>query len=142
MPRRVVEELRDAEVEQPGLALGRHEHIGRLDVAMDDQLAVRVCDGIDYLLKQPQRGRDTEPAIGHVPIDGGALDVLQCEKRLPRIGDAGIVEPGEPTPVKRYARPTPALPAGLDSVEHSSIARRLACAPRSTRAVTCSPSRR
>ena len=39
-----VHQLRDAEVEQLRRAAGRDQDIGRLDVAMDDQVLMRVLD--------------------------------------------------------------------------------------------------
>jgi hypothetical protein len=40
-----VDQLGDAEVEQLGRAVGGHQHVGRLDVAMDDQVLMRMLDG-------------------------------------------------------------------------------------------------
>jgi len=45
---------RDAEVEQFGFALGIHQNVRGLDVAMKHKVAVRVLDRTADLLKQDQ----------------------------------------------------------------------------------------
>jgi hypothetical protein len=50
--RGAIREFRDAEVEQPRLAVGRHQNIAELEVAMNDQVAVLVRNGIADFTKQ------------------------------------------------------------------------------------------
>ena len=55
------QQLRDAEVEQLGRAVGGHEDVGRLDVAMDDQALVRVVDGGADVAEELQACGGVEP---------------------------------------------------------------------------------
>jgi hypothetical protein len=55
----VVEQLRDAEVDELHLAVVRHQDVRRLDVAMENELAVRMRDGSEDIEEQPD-------ARGHV----------------------------------------------------------------------------
>jgi hypothetical protein len=52
--------LRDPEVEQLHRPVGAHEHVGRLDVAMDHEVLVRVqhrlADGAHQLQSLAERG--------------------------------------------------------------------------------------
>jgi hypothetical protein len=47
-----VEQLGDAEIEQLDLALGIDQRVGRFQVAMDDEVAMRVGDGVANLREQ------------------------------------------------------------------------------------------
>ena len=98
---RVVEELRDAEVEQPRCAAAIDEDVARLDVAMNDQLLMRVL----------QRGRNLEDethAVAHrelarVGRERHAVDQLHHQVRQAIVGraaieqadDAAVIERGE-----------------------------------------------
>src|SRR5262249_27915725 len=66
-----IQQLRDAEVQQLGPALRRYQDVRRLDVAMDDEVAVREGDGAADLLK------DGEPLL-----EGGRPALAVVEKRL------------------------------------------------------------
>ena len=59
----VVEELADSEVEQLGAAARRHQHIGGIDVAVDDQATMRRLDGVADLEKQLEAFRQREPRV-------------------------------------------------------------------------------
>ena len=102
----LVEELGDAEVEQlhvrPPRRL-RHEHVRRLEVAVDDEPAVRRGDGLADVAEEREPGVDAEAAAVGVVGDRLALDELQREVRpavggrpaVEEPGDAGVVEPRE-----------------------------------------------
>ena len=49
----VVEQFGDAEVEQFRVAIGRHQHVGGLEVAMHDEVAMRVRHRRTHLPHQP-----------------------------------------------------------------------------------------
>ena len=49
-----IEQLRDAEVEQLRRAFGRHQDVGGLQVAVHDQVLVRVLDGAADVEEQLQ----------------------------------------------------------------------------------------
>ena len=49
---------------------------------MDDEVGVRVGDGVGHLQEQLEPRLDAERPLGGVAIDARALDVLEDEKRL------------------------------------------------------------
>ncbi len=76
-----VEQLRDAEIQQLRHALRRDQDVVRLQVAMHDQVLVRVVDGRAHRAHQrdPLFGRQS-PAVA-VGVDRFAVDVLHDEVR-------------------------------------------------------------
>jgi hypothetical protein len=95
--------LRDAEVKQPRHAVCRDQHIARLDVAMDDQILVRVSDrGADTLEQLQALGDRQVPSIA-VLVDRLALDELHDEVGQAVVGrpsveqarDVGVIESGQ-----------------------------------------------
>ena len=102
-----VQQLGDAEVEELGRAVGHHQHVGRLDVAVDDQVLVRVLDGGADLPKEPQPGRSVEPVRVAVVDDRLPLDVLHREVRpavrraaaIEEAGDERMLEAGQDLPL-------------------------------------------
>ena len=102
-----VEQAGDAEVEQlrlqAAVRLARDEDVGRLEVAVGDEAAVCVGDGVADLQKQLQPGVDAQPlAVGRVG-DGRAVDGLEGEVGLAggrlaaveQARDGRVLEPGE-----------------------------------------------
>ena len=61
----LAQQLGDAEVEQLHLALGIDQDVGRLQVAMHDQVLVRVLDRAEHLQEQPQPRRAGRAAARH-----------------------------------------------------------------------------
>ncbi len=53
-----LDQLGDAEVEQLDLTVGADEHVGRLDVAVDDQVGVGVRDRFEDVEEQAEAGLD------------------------------------------------------------------------------------
>ena len=49
------EQFGDAEVEELRYALGRDENVRRLDVAVDDQVLVRILERVTHLSEQVQK---------------------------------------------------------------------------------------
>ena len=102
-----VQQLGDAEVEQLGRAVGRHQHVGRLDVAVDDQVLVRVLDGGADVAEERQPGRGVEPVRVAVVDDRLPFDVLHGEvgpavRRAAAVEEAGderMLEAGQDLPL-------------------------------------------
>ena len=88
----LIQQLGDAEVEQPDLAVGGDQDVGGLQIAVYDELRVRVGDGIGDLRKQPDARPCIELMIATVLIDGPAFDVLDRQKRPMRRGQAGVIQ--------------------------------------------------
>ena len=64
-----VEHLGDAEVEQLDVALGRDEHVARLEVAMHDQVLVGVLHGVaDLECELEARGTDMRSVSQYASI--------------------------------------------------------------------------
>ncbi len=97
------------------------QDVGRLDVAVDDQVRVRVRDRLEHVEEEARRGpRRPERSAVAVRVDRLALDVLEDEVRLARAGDAGVeqagdVRVGEPREdvALRRKRSSPARPTRL-----------------------------
>jgi hypothetical protein len=70
------------------LAVGGHEHVGRLQVAVHDEPRVRVRHRLRHLQEQPQARARGQRLLRAPGIDGHAVDVLEGEK-----GPAALVEP-------------------------------------------------
>ena len=90
--------LRDAEIDHLGnrrAVLFRHQHIRRLQVAVDHTLLVRMLD------RTADREEQRQPLPGGHPLaiailgDGCALDVLHHEVRAPFGGRAGVEDLGD-----------------------------------------------
>ena len=90
-----IHQLGDAEVEQLGLAVRGDQDIGRLEVAMDDEVLVGVAHGVTDVEKQSEPGVHVEAVRLAVPDDRSTLDELDGEPRLPLGGDAAIEQPGD-----------------------------------------------
>ena len=97
------QQLGDAEIEQLDLAVRAHQHVGRLDVAVHDQIRVRVGDGGQHVQEQrgcaprrPGSGRRNRRRCARprpVPGRGKAGRAATRRRRSgARCGDAG----GEP----------------------------------------------
>jgi len=89
----LVEPLRDAEIEQPGLPEPVDEHVGRLEVPVDHEPAVRVLDRGAHLEEQPDPGRDVEAVVVAVRVDGGAVDEFHDEVRRFVVRDSPVQQP-------------------------------------------------
>jgi hypothetical protein len=84
------EELGDAEVEQLHVAAAVHEHVGRFDVAMDDQVRVGVGDRFKHLEKELEAPLHTEALRIAIFIDRPAFDVFENQVGLTRGCNARI----------------------------------------------------
>ena len=99
----VVQELRDAEVEQLQLAVLGHNDVGRFEIAVDDEAAVRVVDGVAGFLKQAQSCIEGQPMLIAVIGNRNALDELHRKVGPPvaryatvqEAGNVRVIEAGE-----------------------------------------------
>ena len=82
------------EVEQPDLPFVGDQDVGRLEVAVEDEVRVRELHRRQYLKKQPEAGLDVELARVAEGGDVTPVHALHRQVRLP-LGHAGVVEPGD-----------------------------------------------
>jgi hypothetical protein len=96
-----VAQLGEPKVQDLRLPAGRHEHVRRLEVAVDDALAVRRVESIRHLDTEIEQGRE----VDRPPADSLAqrlpLEELHRDEPLPLVridvvngADAGVVEGG------------------------------------------------
>jgi hypothetical protein len=101
----LAEQLGDAEVQQLELAIGTHQHVRRLEVAVQDQPRVRVRDGISRIDHQAQAVATDRRTLLDVAVDVFAVNVFQdqdragCRRRadagIEQSRDVGLVEPSQ-----------------------------------------------
>src|SRR5262245_27846851 len=106
--RRIIAVLKlgDAEIQQGNTALGRHENVRRLEVAVNDEMAVGVLHGSTDTTEEIQPLIDRKLALGTVAIDRDAVDVLHGEPRqtigrraaIEQLRDAWMIERRENLP--------------------------------------------
>ena len=109
--------LRDAEVDDRRLGLAvvqRDEHVGRLDVTMDDALVMRVLDRVAHLGEQPQAIGDGELVPLAVVRDRHAAHELHCEERAAARGRAAVEHLRDVRVVHERERLALGLEAGND----------------------------
>ena len=82
-----VEELGDAEVEQPYLAALGQQDVGRLEIAMDDEVNMGVVHRLADLLEQGQPLAEAESPLVGGDGERPAVDVFERQ-----VGDAGGVD--------------------------------------------------
>ena len=72
-----LEQLRNAEIEQFRDAVRRHEDVRRLEIAVHDQVLMRVLHGVAHLEEQAQALLDRQPLLLAPRGDLHAGDVLE-----------------------------------------------------------------
>ena len=87
-----LEQLGDPEVEQLDLPIDPDQHVGRLDVAVHDQVGVCVSDRLQHVEEQAETGLDSQRVFAAVAVDAQAVHVLEDEIRLARRRHARIDE--------------------------------------------------
>ena len=87
------EKFGDAEVQQLRLAAGIHQHIGSLEVAVQDQPLVGGVNGCAHQAKQGEPLPDIERSRITEGIDGLARDILEHQVGSTLFGSAGIEQP-------------------------------------------------
>src|SRR5439155_23304201 len=91
----VLQQLRDAEVQQLDDAAVPDQHVRRLDVPVNDKVGVSVGDRGQNVEEQTKTRSDTEPIDIAIGIDPLAFDVLEDQIRLPGRRDAGVDQAGD-----------------------------------------------
>ncbi len=86
----VLQQLRDAEIQQLNGAAVADQHIRRLDVSVDDEIGVSVGDGGQHVDEQTKTCSDAEPIDIAITVDPLAFDVLDHQIRLSGGRDAGV----------------------------------------------------
>ncbi len=86
---RRIQQLGDPEIEELDRALVRHQDIRRLQVAMYDEILVRVLNRRTDVAEEVEPGPDVEATDVAVPVQGFSLHVLHREVRPPVIGLPG-----------------------------------------------------
>jgi hypothetical protein len=74
------------------MAVFAHQHVRRLDVAVHDQVHVRMRHRCEHVKKQADTHFHVQPALVTVAIDMLALNIFQDEIELPGRGYAGVKE--------------------------------------------------
>ena len=100
-----VEQFRDAKVEQLRFALRRHADVRRLDVAMNDQMLVRVGDGRANFAKKVESLLHREPACLAIVVESVAFHIFHGEKwnsirghaAAVKLRDVRMIQAGEET---------------------------------------------
>ena len=92
------------------------QHVGRLDVPVDDPLLVGVLHRPADLGEQAQPLPDAQPAAVAELGDGDALDQLHDEVRPAAVGAAGVEHPGDVRVLHEGQR----LPLRLEPVQHGA----------------------
>ena len=109
--------LGDAEVDDlrdPFIVLRRDEDVGRLDVAVDDPLLMRVLHAFADVHEQDEASFDGEAVLVAVIGDRNAGDVLHREVRTPFRCRAGVVDTGDVGMVHQRQRLALGVEAGED----------------------------
>ena len=102
-----LQQPRDPEIQQLHLAAGGDHDVGRLEVAMHDEVGVRVRHRCQHVEEELEAGVETHPPTVAVRIDGLAVHELEHQVRLANRRDAGVAqlrdlrvrEPGEDAPL-------------------------------------------
>ena len=84
------EQLGNAKVQQLHLAVIPHQHVGGLDVAVDDQVGMGVGHGGQHIEKEADARLHVELVFVAILVDVHAVDIFEDEIGLPVRGDARI----------------------------------------------------
>src|SRR5690606_7249102 len=87
-----LEELRYAEVQKLGYAVRSDQDVCRLQISMNDQILVRIPNGIANLREKLKALPKVQVTAVAIAIDGFAFDVLHDEVRLAVFHLTGIQE--------------------------------------------------
>ena len=80
-----LEQLGDTEVEQLDLTSDADEHVGRLEVAVNNQVGMRVRDRLQHIEEETETGVDVQPVLVAIVVDALALHVLEHQVRVARL---------------------------------------------------------
>jgi hypothetical protein len=79
----VLQQLGDPEIEQLDLAIGSHQHVGRLEVAVHNKVCVGFGDGLQHIQEFADAARNIEIVFIAVTVDVDAIDMFEHEVWLP-----------------------------------------------------------
>src|ERR671920_1149795 len=100
------EQLGDAEIEEFHRAIWGDENIRWLEVAVDNEVRVRVGYGIEHLLKEHEALADTELVFIAILIDPKAIHILEDQVWLAAVSHARVEKaPDVGMPQQRERRP-------------------------------------
>ncbi|HRD98964.1 MAG TPA: hypothetical protein PLA97_21505 [Rubrivivax sp.] len=105
----LAQQLRHAEVQQHRVPVLAHQHIARLDVAVHDQLTVRVAHRTAHLFEQGQHRFQIQPPIAAIAVQRVTLDVFhhqvgssgRCGAAVQQPCDVRVVQLGQDLPFVR-----------------------------------------
>jgi hypothetical protein len=101
LERRLLEDLRDAEIEQLRMTVGRNENVRRLEITVHDEPAVRIVHGVRDSAEERKPFLDREPVTVAVLVYRLSFDVLHDQVR-PAVGrDAAIVQSSDVRMIER-----------------------------------------
>src|SRR5215469_15954904 len=86
----LAEQLGNAEIQQLHLPVVSDEHIGRFDVAVDDQIGMSLGDGTEHVEEKLDTAIDVQHVVVAVFVYVFSLDVFEDEIGLSIRGDARI----------------------------------------------------
>src|SRR5512138_107657 len=88
-----VQQLCDAKVQQLHSPGGGDEHIRRLQITVDDQVRVRMCDSVQYMQEQANPLFDRQSMLIAVSVNRHPCAVFEHQERLILVAHAGIEQP-------------------------------------------------
>jgi len=95
------QQLGDAEVEQFGSAVGSDEDVSGLEVAVHDEVAMGVGDGVADLVDQAAALLRAEAALVAKAVDGQAVDVIHGDPGAAVGSGSGVEQAGDGGVLKR-----------------------------------------
>jgi hypothetical protein len=101
-----VDEFRDTEVEELQLAVARDEDVRRFEIAVDDQVLVRVLHDVAHGGKELESRVDRETACIAIAVDRFTIDILHREPRYAVTCDAAVDEAGDVWVLEKRENPT------------------------------------
>ena len=98
-----IQQLGNAEVEQLDMAVDRDQHVGGLEVAVHDEVGVRVRDRLQDVEKETEACLDPQRVVIAIAVDALTVDVFEDEIGLAcwrhagidEVRDVRVGEPGE-----------------------------------------------
>ena len=101
-----VAELGDAEVDDFDHAVGGHDHVGGLDVSMDDAVRVRSRQALGDLPHDRDGPRQRDAAAVEQRLERVAVVVGESDERLAIVGVSHLVHDSDVGVIERRCRPS------------------------------------
>lgn len=121
----VLEQPGDAEVQQLDHACVGHQHIRRLDVAMNDQMLLCVRNRGEHVNEHPQASSHRQRPPLAVAVYGFARDILEREIRPAVFGRACIQEPCDVRMRQSAEQASLAIEARREAAVHGATTEKL-----------------